>query len=285
MKYNNSWVVPKSEILKQKLRFRVTKQSYYKKFNYEYVMHNHILNEIEFVSEGTATHIINGNKYECVKGCIYLMSQLDVHNYQLEDSAVVYSLCFSDDFLPYEIMEKFRVSKCPYYAKLVGEDYEYIKNRFDRIIQENESDNICKEVLIKNYVSEIVIEILRKCVDTSKFKNQPQQKAREVLAYIRENFKEDISLESTAEHFKITSPHLSRLFKNSLDITFNDYLRGLRLDYAMRLINVTSISITDVCTKSGFNSPAHFSKVFKDRFGVSPTFMRRKSKIQNHSIE
>ena len=276
MKYKNSWVISKEDVLKQNLRFLITKHRYTKEKNKLNTIHNHILNEIEFVTDGCAEHIINGHKYECIPGSIYLMSQLDVHQFIMDEPIEVYSICFTDDFLPYEIMENFKVSKSPYYAKLNGDDFIEIKNKFDKIIEENKYDYLCKDIIIKNAISEIVIEILRNCEETNNVKKQSQRTARAALAYIRENFKEDISLASTASHLGITASHLSRMFKNNLDITFNDYLKGLRLDYAMRLINVTSQGITEICLKSGFNSPAHFSKIFKERFGVSPTSIRKK---------
>ena len=55
----------------------------------------------------------------------------------------------------------------------------------------------------------------------------------------------------------------------------SDYLRNARLNKAGGLLRTGKYSVGEVAAKTGFCNQAHFSKVFKKRFGVSPKSMKR----------
>lgn len=60
---------------------------------------------------------------------------------------------------------------------------------------------------------------------------------------------------------------------------FHDYITDLRLKYASRLlIENDSLSVAEVGEKSGFNSSSTYFRVFRERFGMSPTYFRSISK-------
>ena len=47
-----------------------------------------------------------------------------------------------------------------------------------------------------------------------------------------------------------------------------------RLEYSYYLLETTAQSVDDICMESGFENETHFSRVFKNRFGVSPGKIR-----------
>jgi AraC-like DNA-binding protein len=65
----------------------------------------------------------------------------------------------------------------------------------------------------------------------------------------------------------------SREFKKTFGKTFRDYLIDYRLKEACRLLENPAATITDVTYAVGFNDPSYFSRVFKQRFGVTPSLM------------
>ncbi|WP_219835770.1 AraC family transcriptional regulator [Paenibacillus sp. R14(2021)] len=68
-------------------------------------------------------------------------------------------------------------------------------------------------------------------------------------------------------------------FKREFQALYNtsplQWIRGKRLDMARDMLTHTSMSVTDVCFTTGFENVAHFSKVFKERFGVSPSAVKK----------
>jgi transcriptional regulator GlxA family with amidase domain len=54
------------------------------------------------------------------------------------------------------------------------------------------------------------------------------------------------------------------------------------LDIAKEMLLHTSLSVTDVCFSTGFENVAHFSKVFKERFGVAPSTCKQPLQKPDH---
>ncbi|MNO41874.1 Exoenzyme S synthesis regulatory protein ExsA [compost metagenome] len=72
-------------------------------------------------------------------------------------------------------------------------------------------------------------------------------------------------------------------FKRDFQAMYNTsplkWIRNRRLDKAEELLKETALSVTDVCFSSGFENIAHFSKVFKERFGLPPSEFRQHQKL------
>lgn len=71
--------------------------------------------------------------------------------------------------------------------------------------------------------------------------------------------------------FGITQPYLSRIFKNCLNYTYNQYLTELRILKAKEhLQKKRFMRISEVAGSVGYQDPLYFSKVFKNITGYTP---------------
>lgn len=106
---------------------------------------------------------------------------------------------------------------------------------------------------------------------------QPISKDRGSIAKImEENFLNPVSLNDLA----YLSGRSLATFKRDFQAIYNTpplkWVRNRRLDKAEELLAETALSVTDVCFSTGFENIAHFSKVFKERFGLPPSEFRNK---------
>lgn len=92
--------------------------------------------------------------------------------------------------------------------------------------------------------------------------------------YIRNNFQKDLSLEEIAQSAGISPYYFSKLFKEETGITYIDYLTGLRIEMAKKLLSNPKLSIKQVCVDSGYINPNYFSRIFKKWTGLTPTEYR-----------
>lgn len=67
---------------------------------------------------------------------------------------------------------------------------------------------------------------------------------------------------------------LQRLFQNELGQSAMRFYRRIRLEAAKRLLQDTSILLTDIGQVTGFSNPSHFAASFREHFGVSPRQVR-----------
>lgn len=88
----------------------------------------------------------------------------------------------------------------------------------------------------------------------------------------------ETSISSIAEKLSYNSKYLSHLFKEKMGINYSEYLKNIRLKYAVTLLDSGVDSVKNVAALSGFSDALYFSSVFKKTLGVSPKEYTKRSK-------
>ena len=95
-----------------------------------------------------------------------------------------------------------------------------------------------------------------------------------ILFYIHNNFREQISLKTMAQDLYISENIIRTLLADTMNTNFKDILSVYRLHYAEAMLVVTDMPILDVSLASGFNSERTFTRLFKERNGITPSAYR-----------
>ena len=103
-----------------------------------------------------------------------------------------------------------------------------------------------------------------------------QPKLIEAVALMEANLEETISLDDLAQYVGVSRRQLERLFQKHLKCVPSRYYLELRLNRARQLLLQTNLSIIDVSLACGFVSAPHFSKCYRDFFGIPPREERRR---------
>jgi AraC family transcriptional regulator len=101
------------------------------------------------------------------------------------------------------------------------------------------------------------------------------RRLREARDFMDANYRNPLSLTDIAGEACLTQHHFLRLFKQAFDVTPHQYLTDRRLAQAQRLLRVTEMPVTQVCSEIGFESIGSFSNLFRRRFGVPPSHYRK----------
>lgn len=102
-----------------------------------------------------------------------------------------------------------------------------------------------------------------------------QPKLIEAVSLMEANLEEPVSLDELANHVSLSRRQLERLFQKHLSCVPTRYYLELRLERARQLLLQTSKSVVDVAFACGFVSAPHFSKCYRDCFGIPPRDERR----------
>lgn len=114
--------------------------------------------------------------------------------------------------------------------------------------------------------------VIRQAMRATRRYSDPIQRA---LGYINEHFSEDISLNTVADVVYLNRDYLSRQFKKEVGVNFSEYLMNYRMERAKRLLEQSSLRISDVALQVGISNMSYFSTVFHKVFGCSPNEMRK----------
>lgn len=98
------------------------------------------------------------------------------------------------------------------------------------------------------------------------------------IAYIRDHYRENISLDDVLKITSYSKSHFIRLFKKNVGMNLTDYINKYRIEKSCLDLIYTSKNITEIATENGFNTVQYFSKTFKSYMKCTPKQYQRNGK-------
>jgi len=97
-----------------------------------------------------------------------------------------------------------------------------------------------------------------------------KDKMTEVLNYVKNNFNENITLNSIAKIANLTPQSFCRMFKNRLNKHFVEYLNEVRIANACKMLLEKDASVGEIAYDCGYQTVSNFNKQFKKIMGSTP---------------
>lgn len=252
----------------------LTKSYRYRK-NYNAKKHRHDFYGIELITSGSCIQYINGYRHECRPGAVCLLSPFDYHQFQITSTDITACcLSFAEDVLTQEVFSVLNNTETPCFLILDEAELDSFVKDFQLLEQEISQAKPMYLSVVNGIVNKLVSYLLRNATTDTLPADNKKSDIRYSISYIRNHFREPLSLEEIAKTFNVTQNHFCKYFKKITGITFKEYLLQLRLDHALKQLLLTQNTITDICFECGFNSPSYFTKAFKARFGKPPSAYR-----------
>lgn len=141
------------------------------------------------------------------------------------------------------------------------------------------------EYLLKPVNEQSLTELLKKC--TAQLQNisgedegEPMysEVIRKAIKYINQNLSTPLSRDSIARELYISESNLSRSFTKEVGMTLIDYITECRLEEAKKLLVHTDLSVTQICSRIGYNYAAYFAKIFKEKENMTPKQFREQGR-------
>ena len=211
-----------------------SKPSAVRNVSYIYPAHFHLDMEI-FLQRNKGYGVsIGGKTYAPSDNAIVVVDSYDVHSYdtvidgyQADDSVVI---------IPYKYLGEFnRRRQGMKIAEPVICDEALCKRLLaivDEFLLPQNVDEGVREAAIRLFLA-----LLAEKLTFSEGKiGEEAVLIRKILSYIQENYRDEISLESTANHFGYTAAHVSRAFHRYIKTSLPEYVNRLRLEYIDRCI-------------------------------------------------
>ncbi len=133
--------------------------------------------------------------------------------------------------------------------------------------------------LLKLKLKELILSILLSKSNpalTSYFLSLGKMTVPIISEIMEANFRYNLSLENFAELCHRSLSSFKRDFEKLYRETPGRWLLKKRLEYAAVLLRNETMNISQIIFECGFEDLSHFSKVFKEKYGISPTDFRKK---------
>ena len=100
---------------------------------------------------------------------------------------------------------------------------------------------------------------------------------KEAFSFIEQNFQNDISIEDIAACCGLNRSYFGKIFHQNMGKTPQEFLMSYRMTKATELLKLTELSIADVGNAVGYPNQLHFSRAFKNIYGLSPRQWRNEN--------
>lgn len=97
-----------------------------------------------------------------------------------------------------------------------------------------------------------------------------------VCAHINDHFSEPLYLDRLARLVHLTAAAFCRFFRRGTGRTFTGFVNEVRLSQAARLLQETTLGVTEICFRCGYGNVANFNRHFLRLHGVAPRDYRRR---------
>ncbi|MBQ4269209.1 MAG: helix-turn-helix transcriptional regulator [Clostridia bacterium] len=229
--------------------------------------HYHINMEILLVRSGCYNISINENHYTVTNGCIAVIDSYDIHSYD----ATKKSLPNTDAklvLIPYEYLKRFHAHKGNLKITTPVLHDESLCERLFSIahdymqIENSEATRIAGTELFLALLSDVLT------FSTVDAKSSNGVLTRDILAYIAEHFRENITRTSIAHALGYSETYISHAFHQYIQMSISEYVNEQRLDYVEQLLREgDKRSLIEIIYEAGFNS--------------QQTYYRAKNKAKN----
>lgn len=253
-------------------------------YGYSFREHWHEHLQIFYVVSGQGYIRCTAKAYNIIPKDVIIVNSCEMHYLESRKDNFKFYLIRID--LPFLFSNQIDLCQTKYLAPL-SENLILFKNLvrnnpviiscIETIIHEYYSQEIGYELAIKSGLYSLLVLLMRNCVDrfvTPKqltHKINTAKRFREIFDYIENNYSHEISSSDLASIAHISTYYFCRIFKQITGQTPTEYITELRLRKSIELLKEDTLSITQIAMNCGFNDINYFSRIFKKRYGISPS--------------
>lgn len=148
-----------------------------------------------------------------------------------------------------------------------------VQRRLTSILKTFYEGALVREPLLSKYLTDILTEFLLYTPMNISARNYAGM-AEEIITYINEHFREDITVEELSSRAGLSLYHFIRSFKKETGLTPHEYIVNTRIATAKYLLKNSRLPVKDICYAAGFSSESVFCSAFKRHQGMTPAQYR-----------
>ena len=241
-------------------------------------MHTHDFYEIEYNISGNRQYFTKTKMFHLVKGSLIVIRPGTTHKF-ISGGCRVYTLQVSPESLSED--QKYFLDKLAQKEglQLPLQRLAQIDGVYKKLLSIRSSFPFSENKKMQFHLQlGTLFQLFYKYVQTSSndsaFNNELSPSITpivfQVLDYVKNNYKEDFTLDDVCKKFEISKSYLSSCFMKATGHTLFQYKLSLQLEEAKRLCRETRHSYDKIAELTGFSSGNYFRLIFKKHVGQTP---------------
>lgn len=240
---------------------------------------------ILFILEGEGVHYVDFKKYTYKKGCIIFISKEQVHAFQRDDHRTAFFLLFSEEFLEkggkgsnlLQQLSLYNYTLYPPVIQLKKHQTQFFLDLAEKIRKEFDApdDQLTEEIMhasLKIFLC--IAERIRKNnrAEIPKFKYHDEYLQLQKL--LKQHIFQSRKVQFYADRLLISSKKLNRITQEIVQQNTKHHIHSFLILEIKRLLMNTSLSISEIAYKTGFDETTNFVKYFKKQTKLNPSQFR-----------
>jgi len=247
-------------------------------------IHQHAELELGYITEGEGVYYLEDERFSVQKGDLFLVRTNEQHciptiytdelkslNIHIE-SYYLWNMC--TDFIDGQLLHTLVNVDIPIQHQFRGKD------RYMERVRELIQDPVRNRFRIRLAIVELLMSVMEEItlpqnVIVKNTRSLRLYDIQNAICYIHDHLTSEITLEEIAHVANMSRAALSLHFKMVTGIAPYEYLVIRRIEYALKLLRETNLSVVEVSERCGFKNLANFNRIFKKTNGMTPSEYRR----------
>lgn len=255
-------------------------------------MHTHNFHELNIIISGNGKHLINNASYHIATGDLFIMLPQTPHGYIFDSKNYsIFHLLFHKHF--FQKYEMFLNSFTNYHILFdidpsirnaesainhflhinISKHYNLTRifNELALLEKEQYKNTEQKKEHLALYILALIGDMIDEENDNAKTEKQNTFNILKSVEYFHLNYGENISIDTLCSLAGMSRTSYLRYFKKLFHCPPIKYMYNYRLQQSKTLLKHSEKSIADIANECGFYDSAHFSRLFKEKYQLSPS--------------
>ncbi len=250
----------------------------------EYSLHCHNHYELYFFVEGDVDYLVEGRKYMPAPNSILLFAPGVFHGVRINSEKPYrrFTVHFSPDLLAADhrefLLSAFASGESSHGQQLYFEEVDRynISVFVDTLLQYKNLEEHLQEKLVPLALEALLSRVAFMYeAERAAFHAPRSDTISEIISYLNQHLKEDISLDGLSERFFISKHHLNKVFRKATGTTVFDYLIRKRISLAQHLL-ISGCRAQDAAIEAGFDDYSAFYRSYVRVLGHAPSGDKKK---------
>lgn len=255
--------------------------------------HYHDFCELALVLSGRGRHVLEGESFPVSAGDVFVVQGRQVHCFRDREDLVLVNVMYDPTRLP---LPMGLLRRLPGYSALFmlepsfrsahhfssrlnlgREDLGVAEALAERIERESASRQAGYEAVLMGLLLELMVFLSRRYGDGATKESRSLLRMGRLVSALEQRYAEPWTLQTLSEFANLSRTNLLRIFRQATGQSPIDFLIGLRIEEAKRMLRQTSLGMTEIAFETGFGDSNYFARKFREATGHSPTAFRRRT--------
>lgn len=228
----------------------------------------HSMLELTYVDQGALHCVVDGSSYTLRQGQLMIFG---AHQWHMQYTDLDASVRFLT--IAFDLNSRVAENLPGHVFDLSSEEAAFLR----QILHECDMTDGYSGDFIRGYLKLLLLSILRdvggvkKRLQTPAALNNENAIVSRALQYIADHVYEKLPVEAVAKGIGVSASHLTALFHRQMGISPGEYIRRVKLEESKGLIREGKMNFSQIAAALHYSTIHHFSRQFKEKFGVSPS--------------